>query len=110
MCVSFSFFTDFVFFFNQKTSYVFRISDWTSDVCSSDCITNPRPHRPQQKEGVIGIFLIGLSRLDLDDGAILIGIKGKIEPLTLESHSEIHQPLRLTIGDDKLHDVAKAMD
>src|SRR3546814_6276792 len=23
-------------FFNQKTSYVMRISDWSSDVCSSD--------------------------------------------------------------------------
>src|SRR3546814_1704030 len=25
-----------VFFFNQKTSYEMRISDWISDVCSSD--------------------------------------------------------------------------
>src|SRR3546814_3269985 len=24
------------FFFNQKTAYVMRISDWSSDVCSSD--------------------------------------------------------------------------
>src|SRR3546814_8268696 len=26
----------FVFFFKQKTAYEFRISDWSSDVCSSD--------------------------------------------------------------------------
>src|SRR3546814_170791 len=26
----------FVFFFNQKTAYEMRISDWSSDVCSSD--------------------------------------------------------------------------
>src|SRR3546814_2871846 len=26
----------FVFFFKQKTSYEMRISDWSSDVCSSD--------------------------------------------------------------------------
>src|SRR3546814_16798671 len=26
----------FVFFFKQKTAYVMRISDWSSDVCSSD--------------------------------------------------------------------------
>src|SRR3546814_1409569 len=26
----------FFFFFNQKTSYEMRISDWSSDVCSSD--------------------------------------------------------------------------
>src|SRR3546814_5503231 len=27
-----------VFFFMQKTAYVMRISDWSSDVCSSDLI------------------------------------------------------------------------
>src|SRR3546814_15576309 len=30
----------FVFFFKQKTAYEMRISDWSSDVCSSDL-----PHR-----------------------------------------------------------------
>src|SRR3546814_2362584 len=30
----------FVFFFKQKTAYEMRISDWSSDVCSSDL----RPH------------------------------------------------------------------
>src|SRR3546814_10096851 len=28
----------FVFFFKQKTSYEMRISDWSSDVCSSDLL------------------------------------------------------------------------
>src|SRR3546814_6587212 len=28
----------FIFFFNQKTAYELRISDWSSDVCSSDLI------------------------------------------------------------------------
>src|SRR3546814_15995138 len=32
MCVLFVF----VFFFKQKTAYEMRISDWSSDVCSSD--------------------------------------------------------------------------
>src|SRR3546814_10555554 len=27
------------FFFKQKTAYYMRISDWSSDVCSSDLIT-----------------------------------------------------------------------
>src|SRR3546814_7767665 len=27
---------DFLFFFKQKTAYEVRISDWSSDVCSSD--------------------------------------------------------------------------
>src|SRR3546814_12315485 len=32
MCLSF------VFFFKQKTAYEVRISDWSSDVCSSDLL------------------------------------------------------------------------
>src|SRR3546814_10489473 len=34
MCYSFVYF----FFFKQKTAYEMRISDWSSDVCSSDLI------------------------------------------------------------------------
>src|SRR3546814_4676053 len=30
------FFIDIFFFFKQKTAYDMRISDWSSDVCSSD--------------------------------------------------------------------------
>src|SRR3546814_8780632 len=29
-----------VFFFKQKTAYDLRISDWSSDVCSSDLLDN----------------------------------------------------------------------
>src|SRR3546814_10055328 len=29
----------FFFFFKQKTAYELRISDWSSDVCSSDLVT-----------------------------------------------------------------------
>src|SRR3546814_3845247 len=31
-----SFYSFFFFFFKQKTAYEMRISDWSSDVCSSD--------------------------------------------------------------------------
>src|SRR3546814_8647650 len=31
----------FVFLFRQKTSYEMRISDWSSDVCSSDLLVEP---------------------------------------------------------------------
>src|SRR3546814_6419654 len=31
-----------IFFFKQKTAYVMRISDWSSDVCSSDLPTSSR--------------------------------------------------------------------
>src|SRR3546814_2599630 len=32
-----------VFFFKQKTAYEMRISDWSSDVCSSDLLGGHRP-------------------------------------------------------------------
>src|SRR3546814_13222483 len=32
----------FVFFFKQKTAYEMRISDWSSDVCSSDLLAGKR--------------------------------------------------------------------
>src|SRR3546814_9192007 len=34
-----------LFFFKQKTAYELRISDWSSDVCSSD-LEPPTPPRP----------------------------------------------------------------
>src|SRR3546814_3489036 len=30
-----------IFFFKQKTAYDMRISDWSSDVCSSDLVDRP---------------------------------------------------------------------
>src|SRR3546814_4316357 len=33
-----------VFFFKQKTAYEMRISDWSSDVCSSDLFGQSRHH------------------------------------------------------------------
>src|SRR3546814_1860747 len=39
LCCVISFF----FFFKQKTAYEVRISDWSSDVCSSDLLEYVRP-------------------------------------------------------------------
>src|SRR3546814_1480941 len=41
-------FLDFFFFFKQKTAYEMRISDWSSDVCSSDLNAM---HRAVKAEG-----------------------------------------------------------
>src|SRR3546814_2657016 len=38
----------FFFFFKQKTAYEMRISDWSSDVCSSDLVEAIAPLRPLQ--------------------------------------------------------------
>src|SRR3546814_10836772 len=37
-----------VFFFKQKTAYEMRISDWSSDVCSSDLLIVSAPDVAQQ--------------------------------------------------------------
>src|SRR3546814_3977319 len=34
----------FIFFFKQKTAYEMRISDWSSDVCSSDLVPSGARH------------------------------------------------------------------
>src|SRR3546814_6538113 len=45
------------FFFKQKTAYEMRISDWSSDVCSSDLMLG---HRISGKVlGIIGMGRIG---------------------------------------------------
>src|SRR3546814_17424571 len=44
----------FFFFFKQKTAYEMRISDWSSDVCSSDLDA----HRQVQEEGVVPAYIL----------------------------------------------------
>src|SRR3546814_2829542 len=43
----------FFFFFKQKTAYEMRISDWSSDVCSSDLIARRR--RPVRGRRIVFI-------------------------------------------------------
>src|SRR3546814_15418662 len=59
----------FVFFFKQKTAYELRISDWSSDVCSSDLLFESGDHRdegrdantPRDEYGNLGV----LSKLEI---------------------------------------------
>src|SRR3546814_12227923 len=51
----------YVFFFKQKTAYEMRISDWSSDVCSSDL------GRDRFDEGHPGRYPAGLSRQGVRD-------------------------------------------
>src|SRR3546814_3311742 len=46
------------FFFKQKTAYEMRISDWSSDVCSSDLIIEePEAHLHPQLQAVLLDYL-----------------------------------------------------
>src|SRR3546814_458641 len=42
-----------IFFFKQKTAYELRISDWSSDVCSSDLIPVIAANRIGEEDGQI---------------------------------------------------------
>src|SRR3546814_3739327 len=66
-----------VFFFKQKTAYDVRISDWSSDVCSSDLAVQPAPQQPfaaappdlhlvRQREGEFGDARIEKGRAAFD--------------------------------------------
>src|SRR3546814_3190833 len=47
------------FFFKQKTAYEMRISDWSSDVCSSDLDVVEHPHHVLDKALVAVPFVPG---------------------------------------------------
>src|SRR3546814_5597825 len=61
-----------IFFFKQKTAYEMRISDWSSDVCSSDL---HRLHRARHLEGVIDAAPCRCA--DRLRGAFLCGIRSE---------------------------------
>src|SRR3546814_10013407 len=44
------------FFFKQKTAYEMRISDWSSDVCSSDLVAEEAGHVPHHPQKIIFLF------------------------------------------------------
>src|SRR3546814_6617372 len=49
----------FFFFFKQKTAYEMRISDWSSDVCSSDLPVDGFARQPHHR---VGPFIIAVRR------------------------------------------------
>src|SRR3546814_1288902 len=55
------FFVFFFFFFKQKTAYEMRISDWSSDVCSSDLV-------------IVGEVMLAASAIEIIGGTPLIAL------------------------------------
>src|SRR3546814_10753677 len=58
------------FFFKQKTAYEMRISDWSSDVCSSDLLANA-PDADPMRDGVV-LILRELGRVAENNGLVEI--------------------------------------
>src|SRR3546814_2176982 len=57
------------FFFKQKTAYEMRISDWSSDVCSSDLLRLAGPPAP-------GVEALGADASVLEEALNLLGSGG----------------------------------
>src|SRR3546814_13792442 len=55
------------FFFKQKTAYEMRISDWSSDVCSSDLVSAPNLTADPCVEALAGLGLLGVAIERLHD-------------------------------------------
>src|SRR3546814_11265108 len=65
-----------VFFFKQKTAYEMRISDWSSDVCSSDLLIDLQKNKPKEEpktkaESQFSLGSIDIGGVTIDDGAIV---------------------------------------
>src|SRR3546814_253566 len=104
----------FVFFFKQKTAYELRISDWSSDVCSSDPAVTQLleqdavgPHAQRAFEQLLGANLgqaLPLARIDhMDDIAMrhdqLTGVFDGKQPLLRRSEehtSELQSLMRIS--------------
>src|SRR3546814_10885794 len=83
------------FFFKQKTAYEMRISDWSSDVCSSDLIGE-----------LLGIVVAG-GGTGAEDQVVAVAADGvvagparrdAISPAILVDHLEDRMEQRLEIG------------
>src|SRR3546814_1400675 len=79
-----------VFVFKQKTAYEMRISDWSSDVCSSDLLgLHPQhwlehlPHSARQP------FVQQVERVKLAEAALLVRSKGIGRDLAVRHHARV---------------------
>src|SRR3546814_6068130 len=63
ICLDLFIFRFFFFFFKQKTAYEMRISDWSSDVCSSDLTV-------EQTQNTLTVLLGSIAAISLLVGGI----------------------------------------
>src|SRR3546814_18674737 len=71
-----------VFFLKQKTAYEMRISDWSSDVCSSDLA---RPRAVEPREGLDGF----LAQMFGDAGAVVGDLDFNVSLAAAQPHLDL---------------------
>src|SRR3546814_15878001 len=77
-----------MFFFKQKTAYEMRISDWSSDVCSSDLFVARLDRLLANPNGQVGFAHAGWTNED--------------HILTMVDEPEVQQRIDLSFGDGRL--------
>src|SRR3546814_2284138 len=89
MYVSFMRSSYYVFFFKQKTAYEMRISDWSSDVCSSD-LSYARGLDPAERAG-LEAAAVGRLRAVLGPGvwASYLAMESEISPARVADNAQI---------------------
>src|SRR3546814_9620668 len=65
------------FFFKQKTAYEMRISDWSSDVCSSDLLDRERRDRVERGARLVHEDHVGGDRDGAGDAEALLLAAGE---------------------------------
>src|SRR3546814_2908382 len=98
VCVSL-YFGLFFFFFKQKTAYEMRISDWSSDVCSSDLgDADHHQRRPQRGEGAgVAGWQLGVEAREREDDRDLHQLRwlevddAEVEPALAAAPDETEQ-------------------
>src|SRR3546814_4601114 len=80
-----------IFFFKQKTAYEMRISDWSSDVCSSDLLANSTPKADDRNRG----------RVEMDTFATL---RASVDSRTARENRLLRETIRLLIEQCPLAD------
>src|SRR3546814_15716724 len=86
------------FFFKQKTAYEMRISDWSSDVCSSD-LPLAKPRNARHRHGIADCLVARSIRGGLAavrDQRVVVG--HAFQPLAFHGHSPPHPPVRPNSG------------
>src|SRR3546814_3622969 len=80
-------------FFKQKTAYELRISDWSSDVCSSDLVINDRVAWTGKRDGI---------RYSLFSAAVLIADDEQPDREELGAQPALHRLPNLFPGERQL--------
>src|SRR3546814_2585810 len=90
-------FSFFFFFFKQKTAYEVRISDWSSDVCSSDLIASAY-HLVKVGGDVALLKGIMKALLEADGKDLAAGGKGLLDRDFIAAHTTGFEALRADLA------------